>query len=90
MPDPTEGLLALFTQVRPVRKAGRLKYNNVIQQRINTVTTLQNLINHNAGGSDLVAPIRARACHALHAVLRTGARRPVPGPRLMEPGMERC
>ncbi|MDT5136008.1 MAG: hypothetical protein QOD58_270 [Mycobacterium sp.] len=53
------------------------------------VTALQNLINQSPSGSDIVAPIRARAYHALHA-MRGRSRRPARGPQLMEPGVERC
>ncbi|BDB39839.1 hypothetical protein [Mycobacterium kiyosense] len=54
------------------------------------MTTLQNWINQTPSGSDLVAPIKARACHALHTVLRTKPDRPAGGARLMERGAERC
>ncbi|QLL05043.1 hypothetical protein [Mycobacterium vicinigordonae] len=67
-----------------------MKYKNVISQRNEAVTTLQNWINQSPSGSDLVAPIKARACHALSTVLRTAPRRSASGPRVMERGIERC
>jgi hypothetical protein len=39
---------------------------------------------------DLVAPIKARACDALQAVLKTRPRASASGPRLMSKGVERC
>jgi hypothetical protein len=39
---------------------------------------------------DLVAPIKARACDALQAVLNSRPRALTSGPRLMRKGVERC
>ena len=39
---------------------------------------------------DLVAPIKARACGALRAVLKSKPRALTSGPRLMPKGVERC
>jgi hypothetical protein len=39
---------------------------------------------------EVVAPIKARACDALQAVLKSKPRRVVPDPRLMPKGAERC
>lgn len=55
------------------------------------MTTLPAWINQNPANFDVVTPIKARACHALHAVLRSGK----PGqvsrqPRIMRRGAERC
>lgn len=39
---------------------------------------------------DLVAPLKSRAFHVLHAVLRSKRRSADAGPRLMSRGVERC
>jgi hypothetical protein len=39
---------------------------------------------------DVIAPIKARACDALHAVLRSRQRRLDTDQRLMQRGSERC
>ncbi|MEB4211271.1 hypothetical protein [Mycobacterium sp. 94-17] len=39
---------------------------------------------------DVVAPLRARAFEAVHAVLKIKGRRAAAGPRLMTRGVERC
>ncbi len=54
--------------------------------------TLQDWISQNPYHLDVVAPIRARACDALQAVLKS-RRRPAPVAselRLMRRGAERC
>lgn len=51
--------------------------------------TLQDWMSHSPA-NDVVAPIKARACDALLAVLRSGRRRPESSPRLMPRGVERC
>ncbi|MEY8018664.1 MULTISPECIES: hypothetical protein [Mycobacterium] len=54
--------------------------------------TLQDWIPQDPTSLDVVAPLRARACDALQAVLKR-RRRPAPGPadaRLMRRGAERC
>jgi hypothetical protein len=50
---------------------------------------MQTWINQTSTNLDVVAPIKARACDALHAVLRN---RPKSGAdaRLMRKGVERC
>jgi hypothetical protein len=56
------------------------------------VPTLQDWISQNPPHLDVVAPIKARACDALQAVLKT-RRRPAPvaaESRLMRKGAERC
>jgi hypothetical protein len=39
---------------------------------------------------DLVAPIKARACDALSAVVRSKPRKPGADPQIMRKGAERC
>jgi hypothetical protein len=39
---------------------------------------------------DVVAPIKARACDALHAMLASKPRQPGADPQLMRKGAERC
>jgi len=39
---------------------------------------------------DLVAPIKARACDALYAVVRSKPRKPDADPQIMRKGAERC
>ena len=54
------------------------------------MTALQTWINQGRAGSDIVAPIKARACHALYAVLGNKTAGTAGGPRLMRRGLERC
>lgn len=54
--------------------------------------TLQDWIAQDPTSLDVVAPLRARACDALRALLKS-RRRPAPAPaasRLMRKGAERC
>jgi hypothetical protein len=51
---------------------------------------LQAWINQSPANLDVVAPIRARACVALQAVLKSKSRRPEADSRLMRRGVERC
>lgn len=52
--------------------------------------TLQALIGQGPTNADVVAPLKARACDALYAVLRSRPRRSAPDIRLMPRGAERC
>ena len=54
------------------------------------MTTLQAWISQGRTNLDVVAPIKARACDALHAILRSKRRQLGAGPRLMRTGAERC
>jgi hypothetical protein len=55
------------------------------------VAALQAWISQNPTNLDVVAPIKARACDALHAVLRNRpARQKAPSSRIMARGIERC
>jgi hypothetical protein len=66
------------------RLTGRTKQGN------ETVAPLQAWINQNPTNLDVVAPIKARAHNALHAMLRRKPRQVRPDPRLMRRGAERC
>lgn len=54
------------------------------------MSTLPPWISNSPNSFDVVAPIKARACDALHAVLRNRRRRFAGDPRLMRRGVERC
>lgn len=54
------------------------------------MATLQTLINQGSTNLDVVGPIKARACDALHAVLRSRSREQGADSRVMRPGAERC
>ncbi|MGO9382794.1 MAG: hypothetical protein ACLP4W_12065 [Mycobacterium sp.] len=52
--------------------------------------TLSDWISQGPANLDVVTPIKARACDALQAVLKSKPRRVVSDPRLMPRGAERC
>jgi hypothetical protein len=54
------------------------------------VPTLPDWINQSSTNLDVVSPIKARACDALQAMLRSKSRRPRTDSRLMRRGVERC
>jgi hypothetical protein len=54
------------------------------------MSTLNSWISQTPAGRDVVAPIKARACGALQAVLRSTPRQAGTNPRLMPRGAERC
>ncbi len=54
------------------------------------MTTLQAWISQSPTNLDVVAPIKARACNALNAVMGKKRRQQGAGPRLMPAGAERC
>lgn len=54
------------------------------------MVTLQTLINQGSANLDVVAPIKERACSALHAVMRSRSREQDGEPRVMRRGAERC
>ncbi|WP_197501588.1 hypothetical protein [Mycobacterium sp. 852002-51057_SCH5723018] len=55
------------------------------------MATLPAWINQNPANFDVVTPIKARACNALYAVLRSGKpRHGARRPRIMRRGAERC
>ncbi|TAM71741.1 hypothetical protein [Mycobacterium sp.] len=55
-----------------------------------TVAELPSWVSQGSANLDVVAPLRARACDALYAVLGSKRRRAPAGPRLMSRGIERC
>jgi hypothetical protein len=95
VPDDTTPLFVTFTAARQPRKAKTVEFNGRLTGRTDkgwkTVATLQAWINQNPTNLDVVTPIKARACNALHAVLRSGkARQASAQPRIMRRGAERC
>jgi hypothetical protein len=55
------------------------------------MATSQAWINHNPTNLEVVAPIKARACDALQAMLgRKPSRHVDPNSRIMRRGVERC
>ena len=55
------------------------------------MATLQAWIRQNPTNLDVVAPIKARACNALQAMLRSRpSRQKAPSLRIMARGVERC
>lgn len=54
------------------------------------MSTLQDWISQRPTHFNVVAPIKARACGALQAVLNTRRRHASTDPRLMRRGAERC
>ncbi len=54
------------------------------------MSTLQSWISQRPANFDVVAPIKARACDALQAVLRSKPRHVDADSRLMPRGAERC
>jgi hypothetical protein len=93
VPDATTRLIAAFTAVLHTRKGAEVKYDESAswpsRGGIETVQKPQSLINQSSTNLDVVAPIKARACDALHAVLRSRPREGAES-RLMTRGAERC
>lgn len=54
------------------------------------VATLPAWVSQAPANLDVVAPLRARACDALDAVLGSKRRPAATGPRIMSRGVERC
>jgi hypothetical protein len=55
-----------------------------------TVATLPSWVSQGSANLDMVAPLRARACEALYAVLGSKRRPAATGSRIMSRGVERC
>jgi hypothetical protein len=91
--DATKRLIAAFTAVLHTRKRAEVKYDKSAswpsRGGIEIVQKPQTLINQSSTNLDVVAPIKARACDALHAVLRSRSREGADS-RLMTRGAERC
>jgi hypothetical protein len=90
----TAVLFVTFTAARRARKAAAVEFNESAywpnRQGIETVPTLQTWISQTPANLDVVAPIKARAWDALHAVLRGKPRRVGSDSRIMRRGAERC
>ena len=54
------------------------------------MATLPPWVSRAPANLDVVAPLKARACDALQAVLKSTRRPAAAGPRLMSRGIERC
>jgi hypothetical protein len=83
-----------FTAARRTRKPAAVEFNESAYwpngQGIETVPTLQTWISQTPTNLDVVAPIKARACDALLAVLRSKRRQVAADSRIMRRGAERC
>jgi hypothetical protein len=90
VPYATERIFVTFTAARRGHKTTAMEFNDSPNrpngQGITTVTTLQDRTGQRPANLD--AAIRARACHALQAVLKSRPRQR--GPRIMPKGAERC
>lgn len=54
------------------------------------MATLLPWVSRGPANLDMVAPLKARACDALYAVMGSMRRPTAPGPRIMSRGIERC
>lgn len=54
------------------------------------MTTLPSWVSQGSANLDVVAPLKARACDALYAVLGSKRRPAATAPRIMPRGVERC
>jgi hypothetical protein len=94
VPDTTTRLFVTFTNVRHISKRAAVEFNESAhrpnKRRIEIVGTLQPWINQSPANLEVVAPIKARACDALQAVLASKSRRAGTDLRLMRRGVERC
>ncbi|MGD1255912.1 hypothetical protein ACKUT9_16880 [Mycobacterium seoulense] len=90
----TMRFFAVFIPARRVRKAGRVQFNvsahRPNRRRIETVATLPSWISQSPTHLDVMTPLKARACDAWQAVLRSGPRRAPANVTLMQRGVERC
>jgi hypothetical protein len=57
---------------------------------LKTMATPRAWINHSPTNLDVLAPIKARAYDALHAMLKSKPRQVRSDPRIMRKGVERC
>jgi hypothetical protein len=94
VPYATKPLFVTFTAVRRARKTAAVQFNESAhqpnKQGNGTVATLHAWINQNPTNLDVMTPIKARACGALQAVLKSKPRRVRSDPRIMRRGVERC
>ena len=91
--DATKGLIAAFTNVLHTCKTAEVEFDRSAtwpnRGKVGTVPTLQTWISQSSTNLDVVAPIKARACDALQAMLRSRAKAGVDS-RVMRRGIERC
>jgi hypothetical protein len=94
VPDTTTRLFVTFTNARHIGKGAAVKFDESAhrpdKRRIEIVATLQGWINQSPTNLDVVTPIKARACDALQAMLRSKSRRAGTDLRIMRRGAERC
>jgi hypothetical protein len=93
--DATKLLVVTFTTARCARNSAKMEFNESATGRTEkgngTVAPMQAWISQNPTNLDVVAPIKARACDALQAVLRSRPpRQKVSSSRIMARGVERC
>jgi len=90
----TPCLFVMFTAARRVRKTATVQFNESANwpngQGIRTVPTLQDGMGRRPTNRGVVAPIKAGACDALLAVLKSTRRQTAADPRIMPRGVERC
>jgi len=94
VPDTTPRLFVTFTEVRHIGKGAAVEFDESAhrpsKRRIEIVAALQPWMNQSPTNLDIVAPIKARACDALQAVMGNRSRRAGTELRLMRRGAERC
>ena len=94
MSDTTTRLIATFTNVLHTCKTAAMKFDKSAhwpnKRRIEIVPTLQPRSSQSPTNLDVIAPIKARACDALQAMLRSKSRQVRADPQLMRRGVERC
>jgi len=94
VPETTTRLFVTFTKARHSGKRAAVEFDESAhrpnKRRIEIVAALQPRINQSPTNLDVAAPIMARACDALQAVLGTKSRRAGTHLRLMRSGAERC
>jgi hypothetical protein len=92
--DTTTRLIVTFTNVLHTCKTAAMKFDKSAhwpnRRRIEIVPTLQPRSSQSPTNLDVIAPIKARACDALQAVLRSKSRQVPADPQLMRRGLERC
>ena len=94
MSDTTTRLIVTFTNVLHTCKTAAMKFDKSAhwpnKRRIEIVPTLQPRSSQSPTNLDVIAPIKARACDALQAMLRSKSRQGRADPQLMRRGVERC
>ena len=94
VPYATKPLFVTLTAARRALKTVAVQLNESAHrpngQGIETVPTLQAWINQNPTNLDVLAPIKARAYDALHAMLRSKPGQARSAPTIMRRGAERC